>query len=245
MKKLEGIIMSFPETADRFVAYFDIMGFKDMAYRNGHEKISQIIDDLSDTRDLLHDLEKTLNDTLTTSDRKSKITRITPDATKIKTALFSDSILLISKSDSIDDANRIIAYSTIPLNMMFSKKIPIKGSLAHGKFTANNEKSKFYGMPLIDAYQLSEEMHFYGALLHHSFEKKLHELDHKLTLIKNKKIPMKSGKITHKFINLQSQTSLESTENNWKSGLQEMYLDTSGHIRTYIDNTIEAYSDSE
>ena len=39
--------MKFPETTERFVAYFDIMGFKDLIYRSDHSAVSDLMSDVS------------------------------------------------------------------------------------------------------------------------------------------------------------------------------------------------------
>lgn len=41
--------MTFPETTERFIAYFDIMGFKDLIYRNDHAVVSTLMNNVSKT----------------------------------------------------------------------------------------------------------------------------------------------------------------------------------------------------
>jgi hypothetical protein len=50
--------------------------------------------------------------------------------------------------------------------------IPLKGAIAFGNFSANWDQSVFFGKPLIDAFELHNDLDMYCAILHSSAEKK-------------------------------------------------------------------------
>ena len=48
---------------------------------------------------------------------------------------------------------------------------PIKGVLAQGKFTYDKDNELYFGAPLVAAYNLHDDIHYYGIVVHHSAEK--------------------------------------------------------------------------
>lgn len=123
--------------------------------------------------------------------------------------------------------------------------IPIKGAIAKGRFTADPAKSKYFGQPLIDAYQLAEEVHFYGAVLHNTIEgdieKIIKEPNASSISVKKGPTPMKDGKITHYYL---SRKNLRNNDCCGLSGdyIAPLYQQVSGKIRKYVDNTEWLYS---
>jgi hypothetical protein len=92
--------------------------------------------------------------------------------TKVRTALFSDSILLISETDERDSAFNLIYHSNVLFRYCIMNNIPLKGAIAFGNFSANWDQSVFFGQPLIDAFELHNDLDMYCAILHSSAEKK-------------------------------------------------------------------------
>lgn len=226
---------SFPETTERFIAYFDIMGFKDMVYRSDHSEVLKIMNFVSTFVAVIKDLE---NESLKkderdrTGDYENKV---------VLPVLFSDSVLFVSESNSISDVFKIISSASFFMQKMFMKQIPVKGALAYGTFTANFNTSKFFGRPLVDAYLLAEETYFYGALLHHSFDKYLSENKWLIAnyLVRKGLVPMKSGNVTHIFIDWR--TNLRKEGLRWESIFQPFYLSVSGNTRKCVDNSFDIY----
>jgi len=214
--------------AKRFVAYFDIMGFKDRVYRNYHE-VSNMMYKLDEFISLMKKLDSRYS-------------------TNLKPIVFSDTILFISPSDSPSDLENVLSVCAFFLADMIAKKIPIKGAIAHGTFTTDYEKSLYFGLPLIDAYLLTNQVFFYGALLHNSIEKYLEEIKNKQSIdnvmkfIARKPIPTKSGLINHSYISLKFDWSKYSFE---REMLEAFYLDVSGKPRKYVDNSLLVYFPSD
>ena len=152
--------LDFPETADRFIAYFDIMGFKDRVYREGHEEVQKMMDTVAEAVQYINKMKGI-------KENDGVICEKNPP---IKAVTFSDSILFVAEGGSAKNMNLLLLISRVFLRLMFENRIPIKGALSYGRFTANFEKSQFFGRPLVDAYRLAEETYFYGATLHHRFE---------------------------------------------------------------------------
>jgi hypothetical protein len=95
---------------------------------------------------------------------------------------FSDSIVLcIRRTDNTDDnIRRLVALCStmsryvklLLLNPIDDKTFAIKlrGAIASGEAIIDPARRKFYGRPIIDAYELAESQNWVGAVLHDSVE---------------------------------------------------------------------------
>jgi hypothetical protein len=228
-------------TNERFVAHFDIMGFKNSLMRLKHEDVANSFGPLIKIKHLTEVL-----DDLRNSNEESE--QLPPDKLalikkyQIKTVMFSDTILLISENIEEENAMAMVRLSQRLLKDCAIEGIPIKGAIAAGEFTADFEKSIYYGMPLVDAYELSEDLAFYGAAFHNTAEFRLsYDVVNARTKdfeIKLAKVPLKSANLaTHLIINHFS----GMTKDEIDGSLQQMYDSCSGKVRKYFDNTISTY----
>jgi hypothetical protein len=157
----------------------------------------------------------------------------------------------VSESNTEKDLKTIVFAASIFLYEMMSKSIPVKGALAFGQFTADFELSKFFGIPLVDAYLLAEETKFYGAAIHQTIDKYIYDsdqIDNDYTfdnaLSKYMKVPMKQGKINHRILKWEEYIGIGSYDDSGKSAadiLEIFYHTASGNVRSYVDNSIEVY----
>lgn len=225
------------KTCNRFVAFLDIMGFRDRVYRESHEDVKKMLESFQPTiggidnraKILLAMERKNLN-------REKKILK-TPI---IRVVSFSDSIILISNDDSLDSASQILSVVIIIISEAMNKNIPIKGAIAYGEQTADFKKSLHFGKPLIDAFELQNELLLYGIVLHHSFEKKIIEENYLELfgdeLIYKYPVPMKGGKITHYIVNW---VCLYGRKFDLVDFISQFYKNVSGPPRQYVDNTLD------
>jgi hypothetical protein len=222
--------MDMPETTERFIAYFDIMGFKDLVYRSEHSDIAEIMNHVCTDVEIL----KKWGEKEHLKGGKGIEKGI------ILPVMFSDSVVFISKGNTVTDARTTAFTAGFFLYCMLTAGVPIKGSLAYGLFTANFKKSSFFGRPLVDAYLLAEDMHFYGAVLHHSFEKFLHDNKEKLppSILTSSVVPVKGGSVTHSYIGWQFLLKKGQTT---ESVIEPFYRTVSGSTRRYVDNTKSVY----
>src|SRR4030042_1268597 len=219
---------------DCFVAFLDIMGFKDRLNRDGHENVQKLLESLNaEIENIKIEAKMILQEQLTP--QKTTETKNTTPTYTIPVS-FSDSIILFSSDDSEDSALNIILDTADIIAKAISKEIPMKGAIAFGKMTTNTNTSLYLGQPLIDAYELHKELKIYGAVLHHSAEKRMGDLgmgNILNSLIARKyPVPMKSGEIEHHFINW----AFMSVNN--VNSIDKLYNTVSGEPRLYIDNTI-------
>lgn len=232
--------MKFLETTERFIAYFDIMGFKDLIYRSDHSVVSNLMNAVSDTVSTIRYRE----DESLKKDARGKKKDF--DKGIVLPTLFSDSVLFISRSNTIFDARKVAYAASFFLYHMFSACVPVKGALAYGMFTADFKASKFFGRPLVDAYLLTEETYFYGAVLHHSFEKYMHDNKYEElpgTILIHKPVHMKSGLVTHSFIDWRVHLKIRKEMEQSESMIEQFYRSVSGSTRQYVDNTRLVYTE--
>lgn len=228
----------FEPTCDRFIAYFDLMGFKDFVYRNSHDEVKKTVDFVCNIVKTIDSIGlKILNGK--TSKAPNSFSEVA-----VRAVVFSDSVIFISNSNTIHDAREIIFVSGYFLCKLFDKSIPVKGALAYGTFTADFEKSSFFGRPLIDAFLLAEETYFYGAVLHHTFETYWKKIDksNSTNIGTTKSVPMKGGYITHSHIDIAVYKTLFPDAVSLEVVIEKFYESVSGSTRLYVDNTKKVYS---
>ena len=176
----------------------------------------------------------------------------------LKLAFFSDSILVVTESDTPEDLNRISKAGVVLMQESFNNGFAIKGCLAHGKFLYDAGESIFFGLPLVDAYRLGDqELKYYGIIVHHTAEKMIRKLNEPFKKTINGKekqqrnnayiysrVPLKSSGWSchcHLAWNLYDETLRFPVDNTpkCKLNLEEIELTVSGAPRIYIDNTRE------
>src|SRR5690606_33152910 len=119
--------------------------------------------------------------------------------------------------------------------------IPIKGAIAYGQQTADFKKSLYLGMPLVDAYELQNELQLYGVILHHTFEQfineteRLDQFEHYSNIHKYP-TPLKSGAVNHYIVGWFDD---QPGKNDFISQISRLYNTVSGNPRRYVDNTLE------
>jgi len=230
MKDAVGI--DWPIKADRYVSYFDIMGFKDMVARTTHDKIYEMM------KSIIKKIESA-----------KEANWLGPDIRLVRTATYSDSIFLYSKNDSFNSLYSLICATAALTSSLLRDAIPHKGAVAFGTMTLDTGNSIFFGQPLIDAYLLQEDLNFYGIIVHSSFEQKLEEKGKEggIPFIQDYLCPLKNGNAIHKtilpiFANIADPDHQEFNDELFAS-FKKLRFKTSGHLREYIDNT-ELYLNS-
>lgn len=222
-------------TDNRFIGFFDILGFKEMVMRQNHietyKKLKEIKDFITDAIEGSYSGIK---------GKGGKIKTIYFEQ-KPKAVIFSDSILIISESDKPKVAESFIYHCNLFMKHCINAQIPIKGALSYGSFTADFKNSIFFGQPLIDAFLLHEELSMFGAILDFNIEKKLKELNLSSNfwnrLIKYK-TPTKSGAINYYCINW-LHVSQDKEIINYNPIIEKFYTTASGKPRAYVDNTAD------
>lgn len=220
----------WPVDCNRFVGYADIMGFQNLISRRSHEEVGLILKRLLKERNAVSDLLKSSPDTKTAKQYLGQI----------ETVAFSDSVLFITKDDKIESLSLLAIAMHLFHASSLLKEAPVKGAIAYGRFTADFDNSLFYGQPLVDAYLLEQQVHYYGIVVENSLEQKMKNMvaSKEMTqadvnsLFSWIKTPLKGGQVYH--YNLTGKRLDEETK-------AALYNSVSGLTRKYVDNTIETF----
>lgn len=239
MNKSEHKKTKWKTTDKRFVAFIDILGFKDKVMRNSHENIFKELSNISTAK---MKLEETVNEINSGHFENSDIYIVT----------FSDSIVLFSKDSTFPSFEFFLIATRFMFGNTIKNKIAIKGGIAYGEISVNKTEQVYFGQPIIDAYSIEEDVNYMGVVCHNSIDYYINEnIDYakKSALIKRllmeTETPLKSGKITHKnldwFYMLANNYELDEKDKlkgALVSEIKKFYISVSGSPRKYIDNTI-------
>lgn len=208
----------------RYVAYLDILGFKDYVMRNSIHAVYSRLKALNALRPEEQD-----------PDYESETSK------RIKFTIFSDSVFIFSKDDDFVSLRHFLTYVKRVMRMALRKEIPLKGAIAYGNMAVDVNNNLFCGQPIVDAYLLEEDLQYMGVVFHHTFEEAYFKLsDTQIKRVSNwiKEVstPFGYGKRTH--LNLDYRIA-GSTTYELKERIENQRFYSSGDARKYIDNTLE------
>ncbi|MEX2485949.1 MAG: hypothetical protein WED10_15360 [Brumimicrobium sp.] len=215
------------DDCNRYIGFIDIMGFKNLVARRPHSEIKHMLLQMNQTRTIL----------LKLLDKGKKSDSKTSDS-RVRSISFSDSVVFVTKSDTSEDFSNLSIALRICQEATIQSGLPTKGAISYGNLTVDFDRSIFFGQPLIDAYQLQEELLYYGIVLDNNAENRLKPLiqqssnDFPNDNFVNVLTPFKGGKVNHFNISL---------GNIQDDQLDYLYNSVSGSVRKYVDNTIEMY----
>lgn len=211
----------------RFVLYLDIMGFK--------ERVNRVpINELKEQLLLFKTKNKKLKPLLENLKKE----------TQIYMSQFSDSIILVTKGNTLNDLNRICKAAVILMQTALETGFALRGVIANGEMIFDNDNQLFFGKALVDAYLLEEELNYYGVVFHESTEEKVSDAlksNSKYYPIEDTVIPLKKGKSKHYHIAWHKmdkklhEGDMREESIKW---LRNMRKTVSGNPRVYLDNTI-------
>jgi hypothetical protein len=235
-------MVRWKKTCKRFVAFFDVMGFKDLSYRSSHRIVLSTMNRLVDGIRQIEDAES--NKLVKRRGRpRAPKNWLDFEGVAIRPVVFSDSILLVSSDNSKASANHLVLTAQWLTGYCINSGIPVKAAVALGTMTCDFERSIFCGRPLIDAYLLQDDMQAYGVVLHHSAEGVRLAPRGALPYVKVSTItvPMRSGSVRHSVLDWSLQLKSPTAKNALKS-LGRLYKTVSGSSRRYVDNTASCLS---
>jgi len=236
-------------TAERFVAIFDILGFKNRVMRDKHENIYNDLKAIQVNESVLHD-------TLGKQSVKELFV-----GSGIHIVKFSDSIILFSENNSVESFIYFLISARFVFASVLKKDFLVKGGMAYGDVSLDRDKQLYFGQPIIDAYSLQKEVDYIGVVAHNSIDGfKQQEIDktNKFYPVLNQllfegKCPLKkSGLITHlnlnwfrKLVDNENEKGADDIKKDIIIRLKKYYLGVAGSPRRYIENTIDFLNKNE
>lgn len=212
--------IKWEDDSDRLVLYADIMGFSHRVQNDNHSSLK----------------EKLIRF------KKSWEAKIKPlrEGDYLRSVQFSDSILVVVNGVDSKMFNLITKAAVCLVQSALSSGFPIKGVLAKGKFTYDKENELYFGLPLVDAYQLHDEIQYYGIVVHHTAEEIVKLYTDSFKPYTKTKVNLKRGKTSHYHLSWHmldsklSKGNIAELGNGWLDKIEES---VSGAPRIYVDNT--------
>lgn len=214
--------------APRLILYADFMGFKNRVFSSSH----------NDLKALLVRFNKGWHN-------KLKPLQLGGD---LKFVQFSDSILVVANGTNNKMFNLISKASICMMHEALKIGFGIKGVLAQGLFSFDEEMRLYFGRPLVDAYLLHEEIKYYGIVVHHSAENTVKNNSSQSNPYSKKDVYIDKGKVAHYHLcwNLIDESLspkvITPLCNAWLDAIEET---VSGAPRQYIDKTREIMKSDE
>ena len=145
----------------RYVAFFDMLGFKSAVLRNPEESWGALCD-------LRDKMDKLVN---------SGIHVVSPTRNiegRLQARIFSDAVVVFSLKDSIDDLISILVLTGHLFSENLVACVPLRGGIALGDFWFNLDLDLFCGPALVRAYQIGEGAQWSGIVLDEPVAQEFH-----------------------------------------------------------------------
>ena len=223
------------EDKERLILYADFMGFKNRVISKDHK-----------------DLRGEMNQFREKFFRRMEKLKL---GGHLKFTQFSDSILIVVNGTDekminlLTKAAIVLFHTSMEKSMKKSMEksengLPIKGVIAQGVFTYDDDNEIYFGRPLVDAYELHEKVKYYGVVVHHTAEKTVKSYVEKKRkpIYLNTPIYLEEGKVRHYHLcwNLVRENkdyiNITPRCEKWLDDIAET---VSGAPRLYIDRTLE------
>ncbi|MCK4407588.1 MAG: hypothetical protein KAV44_07915 [Bacteroidales bacterium] len=223
-------------TDNRFVAFIDILGFKDLVMRNTHKYIYNLLNDISKIRNFVEKIQD-----------KRDFPDIYKDV-EVYTVSFSDSIFIFSKNDTIANFIHFINSASWLIAKAIEESIPLKGAISHGLISVNKSSQIYCGQPIIDAYLLEKEVYYFGIVAHNSIDRYVTEkkFQNKINRLFEATTPLKCGDISHLNLNwfryIEVNKESDNKEKLVQNKIKSFNVNVSGSPRKYVDNTLQLFN---
>jgi hypothetical protein len=159
--KLHLVVEVIVTEGNRYVAFFDILGFKNWVEIEGSWNVFVYIRGFMNLIIRASMPKSVVNADMSVDLEPSIISYIN----------FSDSIVFYSLDDSYEAFRSILKVSAEFVNVTICGPTrAIRGALSYGEFYADPENNAYVGQALIDAYELERKQDWLGVCLHSSLE---------------------------------------------------------------------------
>ena len=213
---------NWEDDVDRLILYADFMGFTARVMSQSHEEMKKQLMDFKE--------------------KWTKKMEPLSFGEHLKFAQFSDSILIVANGTNEQKFNLLTKAAISLVHTAMSLRLPIKGVIAQGKFSYDEKNELYFGKPLVSAYDLHNQIKYYGIVVHHSAENTIKTYKDQSNPYSDNPIYIERGKVRHYHLcwnlltpELQSGDITDLCK-NW---IEVIAGEVSGEPRLYIDRTIE------
>lgn len=229
-----------------FVAFFDVLGYKNLVEKNTHEELLDLYDFC---------LYKSLD--LAENATNVVLGMITPpkelESLKIEKYVISDSIIFIQNTLTQRGLLYIISYCRMLIGCAMADGIPIRGAVSYGPVSvANKRGTTIFGLGLTKAYNLESKQQWAGGIVDRKCFEIVPEETHNIIdkLINDKtnpilteyNVPMKNGVLSKELAMDWTIYSLIKNEENVRNAFARHHKDINPEVLIKINNTVEFYN---
>ncbi len=178
----------------RYVAHFDMLGFKTAIDRN-----------LDEAWGALCDLRSCMDKILRMAIGDISSNQVIAD--RIRAYIFSDSILIFTLSNLPEDLKAILVLTSHLFSKSLASCVPLRGGISSGEFLFNTDLHLFCGKPFVQAYKIAERAQWAGIVVSDSVAKNYFDDPSRLMsqgcpILVKWEVPVKpSGKQEHWVVN--------------------------------------------
>jgi hypothetical protein len=152
--------MNSLQQSDRFVGYFDILGFRNAIYRRGITSLTEVY---SEAIELMHQTQIAKFEIVGPAQSTGQIMKWFEKIDHV--TIFSDSIFVFSKDSSPVSFTAMCQFSNTIFRHFFRRMLPLRGAIVHGDVVLDAKKNLFLGDGIIMAYELAESLNALGVVL--------------------------------------------------------------------------------
>ena len=154
-----------------YVAYLDILGFKDIVLAHSHEHLKSLY-----LRTFLQITEHALSNDKRKSFLDGETLCIWPDIRQavVNSSLFSDSIFIWTDNDSADSFVNIVTTVRNLLSFSIIHRLPLRGAISYGPLTAianqlpsqtHNFQNSLFGKAVVYAFKAEKVQEWVGCMI--------------------------------------------------------------------------------
>lgn len=202
-----------PVTSNRFVVFLNIVNFAARVEGSSHRQVLKDLQRLSSGVDICMERYRSQG---------------------LQSRQFADSIVLFSPDTGVESLTAIAEAAAYIMRTAIGSGIPMKGALAQGVVTNDTDKQLFFGLPIIDAYLLQENVKYYGVVVHHSAEQSVIGMP----LFTDAPTPLRSGKVHHYQLNWFMDSEKQVSEEACRD-IEALRYSVSDEPRKYVGNTMD------
>jgi hypothetical protein len=232
-----------------FVAFFDVLGFKNLVDKNSHEELMDIYD--FGLYESIHQAEQVTNlvlGAITPADEMETL--------KIKIFVISDSIIFIQDKLTQRGLLYIISYCRMLIAATMADGIPIRGGLSYGPISVDDKRgTTVVGMGLTKAYNIESKQQWAGGIIDRKCfdivpkdnQDMLNQLlnDKEHPLITEYNVQMKDGSFSKELVFDWTIYTLIKNEDDVRNSFLRHNKEVNDSVQNKIENTVKFYNDTK
>lgn len=220
------------EFCNRFVAFFDIAGFKHFRKNSSVDEVKEMLIKMKDITVLQN--------------------RHFQPFGYLYIINISDSIIVFTKDDSVESFANFSHFIGATFNQILLGYRSLNGAVAYGKIYVDRDEMIFFGEAYENAYELQDKMNYYGIACHESINNYFSVNDrkqnpeyyytyHSLYVELESYFKSKKENSSHRFLNFKWYVELESYFKSKRENSSSRFLNLNWYNPDFFDYTENFY----